>query len=41
MSDLREAIERARSGGPERHRAKAAEQGKLPVRERIALLVNR
>ncbi len=40
MSDLREAIERARAGGPDRHRAKAAEQGKLPVRERIARLVD-
>jgi acetyl-CoA carboxylase carboxyltransferase component len=40
VSDLREAIERARAGGPDRHRAKAAEQGKLPVRERIALLVD-
>jgi methylmalonyl-CoA decarboxylase subunit alpha len=40
VSDLREAIERARAGGPERHRAKAAEQGKLPVRERIARLVD-
>ena len=40
MSDLREAIERARAGGPGRHRAKAAEQGKLPVRDRIARLVD-
>jgi acetyl-CoA carboxylase carboxyltransferase component len=40
VSDLREAIERARAGGPDRHRAKAAEQGKLPVRERIARLVD-
>jgi acetyl-CoA carboxylase carboxyltransferase component len=40
VSDLREAIERARAGGPERHRAKAVEQGKLPVRERIARLVD-
>lgn len=39
-STLRDAIERARLGGPERHRAKAAEQGKLPVRERIALLAD-
>ncbi|HEV2061693.1 MAG TPA: acyl-CoA carboxylase subunit beta [Solirubrobacteraceae bacterium] len=37
---LHEAIERARAGGPERHRAKSAEQGKLPVRERIARLVD-
>ena len=40
MSDLREALERARSGGPERHREKSAQQGKLPVRERIARLVD-
>jgi acetyl-CoA carboxylase carboxyltransferase component len=40
VSDLQAAIERARAGGPERHRAKSAEQGKLPVRERIARLVD-
>src|ERR671917_16263 len=40
MSDLREALERARAGGPERHREKSAQQGKLPVRERIELLVD-
>jgi acetyl-CoA carboxylase carboxyltransferase component len=40
MSDLREALERARAGGPERHREKSAQQGKLPVRERIRLLVD-
>jgi len=40
MSELSEAVERALSGGPERHRAKAAEQSKLPVRERVALLVD-
>src|SRR5438552_9506796 len=32
------AADRALSGGPERHREKAAEQGKLPVRERVARL---
>jgi acetyl-CoA carboxylase carboxyltransferase component len=37
---LREALERARAGGPERHRAKAAEQGKLPVRERVERLLD-
>ena len=31
---------RALAGGPERHRLKAAEQGKLPVRERVALLLD-
>src|SRR5213080_3869955 len=40
MSDLREALERARAGGPERHREKSAQQGKLPVRERVARLVD-
>jgi methylmalonyl-CoA decarboxylase subunit alpha len=40
MSDLREALERARAGGPERHREKSAQQGKLPVRERIRLLID-
>ncbi|HWE33035.1 MAG TPA: acyl-CoA carboxylase subunit beta [Solirubrobacteraceae bacterium] len=37
---LEAAIERARAGGPEHHRAKALEQGKLPVRERVARLVD-
>ncbi len=37
---LREALERARAGGPERHRARLAEQGKLPVRERVARLLD-
>src|SRR5213082_981927 len=40
MSDLGEALERARAGGPERHREKSAQQGKLPVRERVARLVD-
>src|SRR3954470_7084456 len=39
MSDLERAAARAQSGGPERHRRKALEQGKLPVRERLDLLV--
>ena len=39
-SDLRDATERARLGGPERHRARALEQGKLPVRERVARLLD-
>jgi propionyl-CoA carboxylase beta subunit len=39
-SDLQEAVDRAQAGGPERHRAKAVEQGKLPVRERIARLLD-
>jgi acetyl-CoA carboxylase carboxyltransferase component len=40
MSDLEEALERARGGGPQRHRDKSQEQGKLPVRERVARLVD-
>jgi methylmalonyl-CoA decarboxylase subunit alpha len=40
MSDLKEALERARGGGPQRHHDKSAEQGKLPVRDRIARLVD-
>jgi len=40
MSDLHAAVERALAGGPQRHREKAAEQGKLPVRERVALLLD-
>ena len=37
---LQDAEARALAGGPERHRDKAAEQGKLPVRERVALLLD-
>jgi methylmalonyl-CoA decarboxylase subunit alpha len=40
MSHFQEATERALAGGPERHREKAREQGKLPVRERVALLLD-
>jgi propionyl-CoA carboxylase beta subunit len=40
MSDLHAATGRALAGGPERHREKAREQGKLPVRERVALLLD-
>jgi methylmalonyl-CoA decarboxylase subunit alpha len=40
MSDLRSAVERALSGGPERHHEKAREQGKLPVRDRVGLLLD-
>ncbi|MFL5819799.1 MAG: acyl-CoA carboxylase subunit beta [Solirubrobacteraceae bacterium] len=40
MTDLRDAIERAHAGGPQRHREKALQQGKLPVRERVARLVD-
>jgi acetyl-CoA carboxylase carboxyltransferase component len=37
---LADATARALAGGPERHRVKAAEQGKLPVRDRVALLLD-
>jgi len=37
---VQDAIERATAGGPERHRAKALEQAKLPVRERVARLLD-
>jgi acetyl-CoA carboxylase carboxyltransferase component len=40
VSDLHAATERALAGGPERHRTKAREQGKLPVRERVARLLD-
>jgi methylmalonyl-CoA decarboxylase subunit alpha len=40
VKSLEEALERARAGGPERHREKSAQQGKLPVRERIDRLVD-
>jgi acetyl-CoA carboxylase carboxyltransferase component len=40
VSALSDASERALGGGPERHREKALEQGKLPVRERVALLLD-
>src|SRR4051794_9759510 len=37
---VQEAFDRAYLGGPERHRAKAADQGKLPVRERVERLLD-
>jgi methylmalonyl-CoA decarboxylase subunit alpha len=40
VNSLSDATERALGGGPERHREKAIEQGKLPVRERVALLLD-
>src|SRR5437773_529092 len=46
MTDIRErqglaaAMEAALTGGPERHHRKTAEQGKLPVRERVARLID-
>ncbi|MBK5109975.1 MAG: acyl-CoA carboxylase subunit beta [Thermoleophilia bacterium] len=38
--DLDPALRAALGGGPERHHAKTAGQGKLPVRERVALLLD-
>jgi acetyl-CoA carboxylase carboxyltransferase component len=40
LPHLDDATEKARLGGPERHRVKAAEQGKLPVRERVERLLD-
>mgnify|MGYP001377415116 CR=1 FL=1 len=40
FSTLDDAIARGLAGGPERHRQKAAEQGKLPARERVAQLLD-
>src|SRR5436190_12582212 len=40
MTDLQDALDRALSGGPARHRDKARDQGKLPVRERVERLLD-
>src|SRR6266511_6178202 len=40
MTDIKEALDAALEGGPERHRKKVAEQEKLPVRERVARLLD-
>jgi acetyl-CoA carboxylase carboxyltransferase component len=40
VSDFAEALDSALAGGPQRHHEKTAEQGKLPVRERAARLVD-
>jgi methylmalonyl-CoA decarboxylase subunit alpha len=40
LTDLSKANNRALGGGPERHHEKAHEQGKLSVRERVALLLD-
>src|SRR3954466_7387418 len=40
VPNVQTALDRALAGGPERHRQKAAEQGKLPVRERVARLLD-
>ena len=39
-TEFMRAVEAALAGGPERHHSKTAEQGKLGVRERVALLVD-
>jgi methylmalonyl-CoA decarboxylase subunit alpha len=39
-ADVQRALEAALGGGPERHHRKTADQGKLPVRERIERLVD-
>jgi methylmalonyl-CoA decarboxylase subunit alpha len=40
MTEIRPALEAALEGGPERHRRKVAEQEKLPVRDRVAHLLD-
>ena len=40
MRDVRAALDAALEGGPERHRKKVAEQEKLPVRDRVARLLD-
>ncbi len=39
-TDFQHALETALAGGPERHHSKTAEQGKMPVRDRVARLVD-
>jgi methylmalonyl-CoA decarboxylase subunit alpha len=39
-TQFQDALDRAHAGGPDRHRRKSAEQGKLPVRERVARLLD-
>src|SRR6266480_1049752 len=40
MSDIEQAMERSLAGGPQRHHEKSEQQGKLPVRERVARLLD-
>jgi acetyl-CoA carboxylase carboxyltransferase component len=40
MTEIKAALDAALEGGPERHRRKVAEQEKLPVRERVARLLD-
>jgi methylmalonyl-CoA decarboxylase subunit alpha len=37
---VEDAFERAYAGGPDRHKEKSAQQGKMPVRERVARLLD-
>src|ERR687889_2088702 len=37
---FQDALDRAHAGGPEHHRQKSIEQGKLPVRDRVARLLD-
>src|SRR5256714_13253342 len=41
MSDLEQAIARGLAGGRQRHHEKSEQQGKLPVRERVARLLDK
>jgi methylmalonyl-CoA decarboxylase subunit alpha len=38
--NVADAFDRAYAGGPERHREKSAQQGKVPVRERVGRLLD-
>jgi acetyl-CoA carboxylase carboxyltransferase component len=40
VTDIRPALEAALAGGPDRHHEKTAKQGKLPVRDRVARLLD-
>jgi methylmalonyl-CoA decarboxylase subunit alpha len=40
LTDIQAALDAALEGGPERHRQKVAEQSKLPVRDRVARLLD-
>jgi len=40
MTEFAQALEAALAGGPQRHHEKTAEQGKLPVRERVERLLD-
>jgi len=40
MTDLQDALEAALRGGPTRHHEKSEQQGKMPVRERVARLLD-